>query len=330
MAKSAAVEQRDKAWAAYWRRPTDQNRNRVAELYLPILQYHAERVASRLPSCVEVGDLFSSGSIGLMESIKAFDPERGTKFETFAAPRIRGAMFDEIRAADDRPRLSRTRQRQLNAIRDSFRAVHGRNPSPEEIEQRGMTCGQRMEAEATERGSKSLETTIKAGCKFEGDSDREIENQRTRSFLAAREAGPYRVAEGRDLLKRAIIGLPRAERLMVVLYYIEGLTMKEIGVAVGVSESRVSQMMSATIRILKSKVQGGRLGEPIDLVDTSAPPKAKRKPSREIVCDQLPGQILTRAEAAEVAGISAERVRQLVDTGKTTGAGYSFRRSAAA
>src|SRR5271165_3224608 len=102
-------------WARYTQTRSDALRNELIKRYLPIVRYNAERIHSKLPSEVELDDLISVGVFGLMDAIAAFDPQRGIKFETYCAPRIRGAILDELRSMDWVPRLVRSRANKLAA-----------------------------------------------------------------------------------------------------------------------------------------------------------------------------------------------------------------------
>ena len=117
-----------KVWVKYKAKPTEAMRNELMEFYLPLVRYNAERVHTKLPDEVDVDDLMSAGIFGLMDAIDAFDMERGVKFETYCAPRIRGAILDELRSMDWVPRLVRSRSSQVNQARGSFEMEHGRRP----------------------------------------------------------------------------------------------------------------------------------------------------------------------------------------------------------
>mgnify|MGYP003330646876 CR=1 FL=1 len=118
-------------WVLYQTEPTDVVRNYLIENYLPLVRYTAERMHTRLPSEVDVEDLMSSGLFGLMDAIDAFDLDRGVKFETYRTQRIRGAIFDELRAMDWVPRLVRSRTAKVEKARRSFEMQHGRRrPTP--------------------------------------------------------------------------------------------------------------------------------------------------------------------------------------------------------
>src|SRR6185295_10843968 len=110
-------------WRDYRTAPTVEQRNRLVEMYLPLVKYNAERIWARLPDGVELDDLISAGIFGLMDAIEHFDLERGVKFETYCVPRIRGAMLDELRTMDWVPRLVRSKASKLEEARKTLEAA---------------------------------------------------------------------------------------------------------------------------------------------------------------------------------------------------------------
>jgi RNA polymerase sigma factor for flagellar operon FliA len=220
------------------------------EHYLPIVKYTADRIYAKLPDKVELDDLISAGIFGLMDAIDAFDPERGVKFETYCTPRIRGAILDELRSMDWVPRLVRARAHQLENALQTLEAYLGRLPTEKEIADElslGMNEFRRLQRDANAVGLVSLSNTF-----AESESDKDvreidiIEDQKSENPLVE--------AQKRDLKGLLIKGLTRAERLIVVLYYYEEMTMKEIGATLDLSESRVSQMHSSIIARLKAQM----------------------------------------------------------------------------
>src|SRR5260370_24576347 len=122
-----------RVWHAYRETCNVEYRNRLVERFLPLVKYNAERIWARLPDGVELDDLISAGTFGLMDAIDAFDLNRGVKFETYCVPRIRGAMLDELRTMDWVPRLVRSKHTKLEEARKSLEAEHGRPPTPDEM-----------------------------------------------------------------------------------------------------------------------------------------------------------------------------------------------------
>src|ERR1700685_639116 len=134
MVTTVAAEEVTQIWEAFKADPNNQEmRNRLVEMYLPLVKYNGEAMWSRLPEGVELDDLVSAGVFGLMDAIDAFDLTRGVKFETYCVPRIRGAMLDELRTMDWVPRLVRSKASKLNEAIKTLEAKHGRQPSEVEL-----------------------------------------------------------------------------------------------------------------------------------------------------------------------------------------------------
>src|SRR6202451_516129 len=137
MVTTVAAEEVTQIWEAFKADPNNQEmRNRLVEMYLPLVKYNGERIWSRLPEGVELDDLISAGVFGLMDAIDAFDLTRGVKFETYCVLRIRGAMLDELRTMDWVPRLVRSKASKLESARKEAEAEFGRPPSDSEMAQR--------------------------------------------------------------------------------------------------------------------------------------------------------------------------------------------------
>ncbi len=226
-------------------------RNRLIERYLPLVRYNAERVWQKLPEGVDLNDLMSAGVFGLMDAIDAFDLERGVKFETYCVPRIRGAMLDELRTMDWVPRLVRSKASKLEAARKAAEAELGRPPADAEIALRmGLPLEEfdKLKTEASAVGLVSLNKKW-----YETDSYKDV---REIDILEdSKGEDPTSGLQKRDLMRLVTKGLNRNERLIIILYYYEELTMKEIGATLGLSESRVSQMHSSIVVRLKDQLR---------------------------------------------------------------------------
>jgi RNA polymerase sigma factor for flagellar operon FliA len=237
-------------WEHFHKTRDEQNRNLLMEHYRYLVRYTAERLHTKLPGKVELDDLISSGTFGLMDAINAFDPDRGVKFETYCSPRIRGSILDELRSMDWVPRLVRARAHQLSRAKQSLEAHLGRKPRKEELAEEmdmDITDFERLQQDADAVGIVSLDSQYGDD---EGDKDiREIDIIKDR-----KSEDPPIEAQKRDLKDLLTKGLTRAERLIVVLYYYEEMTMKEIGATLDLSESRVSQMHSSILLRLKAQL----------------------------------------------------------------------------
>ncbi len=230
---------------------TQELRNRLIERYYEVVRYTAERIHTRLPNEVDVNDLMSAGLFGLMDAIDAFDQNRGVKFETYCAPRIRGAIFDELRSMDWVPRLVRSRTAKVDKVRKEFELTNGRKPTDAEVAERMQVPAadfEKLQKDSRPVGVVSLDRKA-----FETDSSRDV--REVDIIEDGRQAQPSEVVQRNDLQTLITKGLTRSERLIVILYYYEEMTMKEIGLTLDLSESRVSQMHSSILARLKAQMQ---------------------------------------------------------------------------
>lgn len=237
-------------WQDYRTNPTNDLRNRLVELYLPLVKYNAERIWARLPDGVELDDLISSGVFGLMDAIEAFDLERGVKFETYCVPRIRGAMLDELRTMDWVPRLVRSKQSKMEAAAKALETALGRKPTHEELAEKLNLPLEQIQAFVSEATAVNLVSLNKKW--YETDSYKDV---REIDILEDKKAeDPTGRLQNGDLMRLVTRGLNRNERLIVILYYYEEMTMKEIGATLNLSESRVSQMHSSIVNRLQAQL----------------------------------------------------------------------------
>jgi RNA polymerase sigma factor FliA len=213
-------------------------------------------MSSGLPAHVEEADLISYGLIGLINAIERFDPEREIKFETYAIPRIRGAIIDELRALDWVPRSVRARAREIERANASLEAQLGRAPSEEEMaDHLGLSVGEFRDALLGIANSSVLALDdLWSFADPEGGQISVLEVIRDPN--AADPEAEAQTAELKDRLADAIESLPERERLVVALYYYESLTLREIGEILGVTESRVSQLHTKAVLALRSRFPG--------------------------------------------------------------------------
>ena len=240
----------DQVWEQFLKNRDDYHRNLLIENYRKIVRYTAERVHSKLPNKVEVDDLNSAGIFGLMDAIDAYDPERGVKFETYCSARIRGSILDELRSMDWVPRLVRARAHQLTKVTQTLETNLGRKPTEKEAAKElklNKAEFTRLRRDANAVSVVSLNTNY-------SDSDGEKDIREIDIIQDQKSKDPLKEAQKRDLKNLLTKGLTRAERLIVVLYYYEEMTMKEIGATLDLSESRVSQMHSSIVARLKAQM----------------------------------------------------------------------------
>jgi len=241
----------DELWREFARTRSQSIRDFFMEKYLDVVKYTAERMHMRLPSEVDVEDLTSAGLFGLMDAIDGFDLERGVKFETYCAQRIRGAIFDELRAMDWVPRLVRSRTAKVDRARKALEMRLGRKPTEQELCDRLNVT--RTEFEKLQKDSRPVGVVSLNRKWFETDSNKDV--REIDVIRDDRQANPLRMMQRDDLKTLITRGLSRAERLIVILYYYEEMTMKEIGLTLDLSESRVSQMHSSILARLKAQMQ---------------------------------------------------------------------------
>jgi RNA polymerase sigma factor for flagellar operon FliA len=235
-------------WWQRWFASRDQGaRDRLIEHYSPLVKFVAGRIGAGLPSSVDPGDLVSAGVFGLIDAVERFDPERGVKFETFAVPRIRGAVFDGLRSLDWVPRSVRSRAREVESAFSELEGKLGRAPTDEEISSHLKISG----AEFQKWLSSIATTTV-------GPLDRALAaGAEPRSLIGDTPESPGSVVEESDLrriVRQEVLRLPEREKLVMSFYYDEGLTLAEIGSVLGVTESRVSQIHTKAVLHLRSRL----------------------------------------------------------------------------
>ena len=233
---------------------TPENREEVIKRYSPMIKYVANRIAMRLPPHIEVDDLISVGVLGLMDAISKYDSTRGAKFKTYAEFRVRGAILDELRSLDWVPRSIRQKASQVDKVVQELQAKLSRSPEDEEVaKEMGLSLDQFHD---TLNETRSMPVFSLEDLGLAKDSG---EQQSLLDCLAGKaDADPQtqiRLVELKEIIAKAIEGLPEKERLMVSLYYYEELTMKEIGAVLEITESRVSQIHSKAVYRLRTKLK---------------------------------------------------------------------------
>ncbi len=237
-------------WKRYKETGDEDIRNRLIERYLPLVRYAAERLFQKLPQNVELDDLMSAGIFGLIDAIDGFDLARGVKFETYCTTRIRGAILDELRSFDWVPRLVRTRAHKLEHVLRQLEVDLGRSPTDVEVAgSLGMTLG---EFDALVREANAV-TVVSL-------SDRYAEKDDTKALRKIdvledkKGEDPVLSLQRKDVLELATKGLSIKEQLILLLYYFEDLTMREIGLSLNLSESRVCQLHSRIMTNLRREL----------------------------------------------------------------------------
>jgi RNA polymerase sigma factor FliA len=241
-------------WKTFKKEGSPEARERLILNYAPLVKFVAGRVGASLPPSVDHNDLVSYGIIGLIDAIERFELQRDVKFETFAIPRIRGAMLDELRALDWVPRSVRAKGRELDRAMSKLQASLRRDPTEEELAaELGLdTSEMRERLDSTVAMSiVALEDLLTVSNE---DGDR-VSLLDTLPDLGVEMPGAAIEADAtRSVLRRSIEALGDRDRKVIVLYYLEGFTLARIGDILGVTESRVSQIHSKAIVALRSRM----------------------------------------------------------------------------
>jgi RNA polymerase sigma factor for flagellar operon FliA len=219
--------------------------------HLPIVRFLARRIHERLPQHVDIEDLVSAGVVGLMDAFAKFDPQKKVQFRSYAQFRIRGAILDSLRTLDWSPRELRRKGRAVEEAIRALTARAGRAPGEAEI---AAEMGLALEDYQQLLGDlKGLEIGTLHMERNEDSGDEEL------AYVPGRpdEDPLFRCLRGEleDRLSEAIANLPDRERLVMTLYYYEEMTMREIGIALGVVESRVSQVHASAVVHLRSALK---------------------------------------------------------------------------
>lgn len=244
----------ESTWTMYKLTRGSSERERLILHFSPLVELVASRLGMRLPSTVEHSDLVSYGMFGLIDAIDKFDIERDVKFETYAQARIRGAILDGLRAADWIPRSVRSKARTLDRALGELEARFHRTPTRAELAEHLQVTV----AEVHQIESQHLSGNVLALDEMLAGGDR-IEQRflvtGTRGDRPRDPALAFEDKEIRRVLAEAIALLGARDRLMLVLYYFERLTLSEIGRVLGVTESRVSQIHSGAMRVLQETLR---------------------------------------------------------------------------
>jgi RNA polymerase sigma factor for flagellar operon FliA len=240
-------------WDEYKSERDPQARERLILHYAPLVKYVASRVATGLPASVEQADLVSYGMFGLIDGLEKFEPGRGNKFETYAIPRIKGAIIDELRAMDWVPRSIRFKARELEKAQADLEAKLKRRPSEEELAERLGMSRRELHAMVSQISFVSvlaLDEVVSAG----SDRGDQVTLMDTIADKGLDPTWGLESQEMRGLLAAAINSLSEREKIVVTLYYFEGLTLAEIGEILGVTESRVCQIHTKAVGGLRGQL----------------------------------------------------------------------------
>jgi RNA polymerase sigma factor for flagellar operon FliA len=250
------------AIAQLWREFKDSADPRLRERlilhYSPLVKYVAGRVGVGLPPNIEQADLVSYGIFGLIDAIEKFDITRAIKFETYAISRIKGAIIDELRAIDWIPRSVRYKAREVEKAYAALEARLHRTPTEPEV---AAELGIGLEELHTIFSQVSFVNVIALDELLNVGGERGDKLSLVDTLEDTKAEDPvqaFETEETKFLLARAINTLPEREKIVVTLYYYEGLTLAEIGQVLGVTESRICQMHTKAVLQLRAKLNDGR------------------------------------------------------------------------
>lgn len=246
----------DAVWRVYRANPTVEGRHTLVEYYM---RHHVQRIAERLqatlPRHIDLDDLVQQGYLGLVESIQRFEIDRGIRFETFSSRRISGSMRDYLREQDTVPRLTRARSRRVQRAVEDYRKVNGREPDTDELREVLDVDERQFKQFVADRDpAATIPFSVIVGPdeNDENDAVEGVTDERRSQIIAELERCDTRRWLCRDLNHR--------DRLLIVLYYYENMTMKEVGATLGCSESRVSQCLDSVLQRLRSRLDWVRDG----------------------------------------------------------------------
>lgn len=244
-------------WALFKDTGDADARERLILNFSPLVKYVAGRLSASLPATVDTADLISYGIFGLIDAIEKFDPDRGIKFETYAIARIKGAIIDELRAMDWVPRSVRARAREVERAYITLETRNKRVPEDAEVAQEMGIKTSDLHDIFTKLSYTSVvsfeELWVGADKEDRGNIMGTIEDETAEDPVAMFES-----VEIKDILAGAIERLPERERIVIALYYYEGLTLKEIGQVLGVTESRVSQLHTKSVLRLRARLHAAQ------------------------------------------------------------------------
>ncbi|WP_139320363.1 sigma-70 family RNA polymerase sigma factor [Pseudonocardia sp. Ae263_Ps1] len=238
-------------WRAHLAVRSADTRRLLVEHHAPLVRGIGAKLATRLPSSIELADLLQSGTFGLIDAVDRFDPARGVRFEGYAAQRVRGAMLDELRAQDWVPRTVRSRSREIERAREAVQSKVGRPASDREL------------AAELGIGLRDLRQAVRPALLVSADDLDGNAAPGPAALAAADTADPVATAVRRETgaeLRAAIAQLGERDRTVLRLYYVEDHTLAEIGALLGVTESRVCQLHTRMLTRLRTRMEPALAG----------------------------------------------------------------------
>jgi RNA polymerase sigma factor for flagellar operon FliA len=242
-------------WRRYKQDGDAKARDDLILAYSPLVKYVAGRMGTGLPAHVEEADLISYGLLGLIGALERYDPSRNIKFETYAISRIKGSIIDELRALDWVPRSVRSWARQVERAATKLENQLMRAPVDEEIAAELGVSVEEFQSVLLQISSASIVALDEFWTLSGSGGDKVTLMDTIEDRGAPDPSRAYDIQAVKELLAAAIKRLPEREKIVIGLYYYEGLTLKEIGEILGVTESRISQLHTKAILRLKGRVK---------------------------------------------------------------------------
>ncbi len=252
-------QEEEKLWQEFKKTKSSVIRDKIIRQYMPLVKYVAGKVSTGLPASIEYDDLVGFGQFGLLDAINKFDPEKGVKFKTYAVTRIRGAIFDEMRQLDWVPRSVRQKSKEIEDTISGLESRLGRTASDAEIA-REMNLSEEEFQQTVMKVSGTSVLSLNDVWYSGDDSDHMSIGDSIESPSSMNPDVQVEREEIRKVIIDAINELPEKEKMVIVLYYHEDLTFKEIGQVLDVSESRISQLHTKANLRLRSKLTNLRKG----------------------------------------------------------------------
>ena len=258
MSVDKTAQSEEALWQDYLTSKSPATREAIILKYAPLVKYVAGRVAIGLPSNVEFDDLVSFGVFGLMDAIEKFDLSRGIKFETYAIARIRGAILDGLRSNDWVPRSVRQKARELERVCAELENRLGRSATDQEISEAMSISIKDFYQLLSEVSCTTLSSLDELWMVHSNEDDSVRVLDLVKNNDSEDPLYQVEIEEVKETLANAIESLPERERMVIALYYYEGLTLKEIGEIMEISESRVSQIHTKAIFRLRGRLNRWR------------------------------------------------------------------------
>ena len=238
-------------WAEF-RDGDDTARSALLDEHLGLVHYVARNIWDRVPDLVELDDLVSAGTLGLMAAMESFDADRGLAFSTYAMPRVRGAILDELRSMDWVPRSVRSRARKVRRTEEALETRYGRHASRAEV---ASVLGIDVETLGRWKDDADNATQIALDEPLGNDGDAVCLEDMVPDGAVQSPDAWIATTDAIDTLRQVVVELPERERTILALYYFEELNLRQIAEVLGLTESRISQVRTRALNLLRNHMQ---------------------------------------------------------------------------